>query len=150
VIESQRRAYLDAMGLDVWSIKPPEPEFDRLHFQPGEGDTLLICDAPEATATRIAGDISRALAGEVVWAWPDPEGSPQSSTLDQAVGRYLFTRVVLFGSGLVRKVFRGDAPLVTGSASIMVIDGLDELAVRGTAKQVFWQQLSGKVSSKPR
>ena len=48
MIESQRRAYLDAMGLDVWSIKPPQPEFDRLIFQPGEGSTLLICDAPRS------------------------------------------------------------------------------------------------------
>jgi len=147
VIESQRRAYLDAMGFDLWSTKPPEPEFDRLLFQPGEGSTLLICDAPEATATRIAGDIVRALAGGVVWAWPDPEGSPQNPTLEQAVGQYLFTRVVLFGSGLARQVFRGDAPLVMGSASITVSDGLDELAVRGNAKQIFWKQLCGTSSA---
>ena len=115
-----------------------------LFFQPGEGSTLLICDAPEATATRIAGDIARALAGKVVWAWPDPEGSPQSPTLDQAIGQYLFTRVVVFGDYLARKVFRGDAPLVTGSASITISVGLDELAVRGNAKQVLWKQISGK------
>jgi len=143
VIESRRRAYLDAMGLDVWSIKPPEPELDRLLFQPGEGSTLLVCEAPEATATRIAGDIARALASKVVWAWPDPEGSPRSLTLEQAVGQYLFTRVVLFGDSLARQVFKGDAPLITGSASITVCDRLDELAVRGTSKQVFWTQLSG-------
>jgi hypothetical protein len=143
VIESQRRAYLDALGLDVWSIKPPEPQFDRLLFQPGEGSTLLICDAPEATATRIAGDIVRALAGKVVWAWPDPAGSPQSPTLEQAVGQYLFTRVVLFGDSLARQMFRGDAPPVTASASITVSDGLDELAVRGNAKHVLWMQLAG-------
>jgi DNA polymerase III psi subunit len=142
VIESQRRAYLDAMGLDVWSIKPPEQEFDRLLFQPGEGSTLLICDALEATATRIAGDIVRALAGKVVWAWPDPEGSTQSPTLEQAVSQYLFTRVVLFGDGLARQMFRGDAPLVTGSASITVSDSLDELAVLGNAKQALWNKLS--------
>jgi hypothetical protein len=147
VIESQRRAYLDAMGLDVWSIKPPEPEFDRLLIQPGEGSTLLICDAPEATATRIAGDIARTLAGKVVWAWPNPAGSTQSPTLEQAVGQYLFTRVVVFGDRLARQVFRGDAPLVTGTARITVSDGLDELAVRGNAKQVFWKQLSGNSSN---
>ena len=143
MIESQRRAYLDAMGLDVWSIKPPEPEFNRLLFQPGKGSTLLICGAPEATATRIAGDIVRALAGKAVWAWPDPEGSPQSPTLEQAVGQYLFTRVVLFGDDLARQVFRGDAPLVTDSASITVSIGLGDLAVQGNAKQILWKQLFG-------
>jgi hypothetical protein len=143
MIESRRRAYLEAIGLDVWSIKPPEPEFDRLLFQPGSGSTLLICDSPDATATRIAGDISRALGGEVVWAWPDPEGDPQSLTLEQAVDQYLFTRVVLFGTGLGRRMFRSGAPLVAGSAGVTVTDKLDELAVRGSTKQVFWKQLSG-------
>ena len=144
MIESRRRAYLDAIGLDVWSIKPPEPEFDHLLFQPGEGSTLLICDAPEATATRIAGDIARVLAGDAVWAWPDPSASPESPSLEQAVGQYLFTRVVLFGPGLGRQMFRGEVPLVVGSAGITVTESLDELAVRGNAKRIFWQQLYGK------
>jgi hypothetical protein len=144
MIESRRRAYLDALGLDVWSIRPPQPEFGRLMLQPGEGGTLLVCDSPDATATRIAGDVARALAGEVVWAWPDPEGGPESPTLEQAIGQQLFSRVVLFGAGLGGQMFRGETPPVVGSASITVSDSLDELAVRGTAKQVFWKQLSGK------
>jgi len=141
MIESQRRAYLDAMGLDVWSVKPPEPEFDHLLFQPGKGGTLLVCAAPDGTATRIAGDITRALASDVVWAWPDPAASPESLSLEQSIRQFLFTRVVLFGPGLGRQIFRGDAPAVLGSASITVSESLDELAVRGTAKREFWQQL---------
>ena len=144
MIESRRRAYLDAMGFDLWSVKPPPHEFDRLLLQPGEGSTLLICDGPDATATRIAGDISRALAGDVVWAWPDPEAGSQSPTLEQAIGQNLFTHAVLFGAGLVRSLFSGDAPLVSGSARITVSDSLDELAVRGKAKQALWIQLCGK------
>jgi len=143
MIESRRLAYLDAMQIDVWAIKPPPPKFDRLLVQPGEGDTLLICDAAEATATRFAGDIARALAGQVVWAWPDPEGSAQSLTVEQAVSQQLFTRAVVFGAGLGRQLFRGDTPLVVASASISVTLSLDELAVQGKAKQVFWKQLSG-------
>jgi hypothetical protein len=144
MIESRRRAYLDALELDVWSIKPPKPVFDRLLFQPGEGCTLLVCDTPDATATRIAGDISRALAGETVWAWPDPSAPSQGPTLEQAVAQHLFTRVVLFGAGLGRQLFQGDTPPAVGSACITVTHKLDELAVRGNAKQVFWEQLSGK------
>ena len=30
MIDPQRQAYLEAMGLDVWVAKPPEPERDRL------------------------------------------------------------------------------------------------------------------------
>jgi hypothetical protein len=143
MIESRRRAYLDAIGLDVWLIKPPKPEFDRLLFQPGEGRTLLICDSPDATATRIAGDIARAFAGDVVWAWPDPEGKRENPTLEQAVDQYLFTRAIVFGAGLGRQMFRGKAPLVTGSASITVTNSVDELAVRGDARRAFWMQLMG-------
>lgn len=143
MIESRRRAYLDALGLDLWSIRPPEPEFDRLLLQPGEGGTLLICDLPDATATRIAGDITRALGGEVVWAWPDPQGDLQSPSLQQVVEQYLFTRVVVFGTTLGRRIFRGAAPPVLGSTSITLADGLDELAVRGSAKKNLWRMLSG-------
>ena len=143
MIESRRRAYLDAIGLDVWSIRPPKPELDRLVFQPGSGGTLLICDTPDATATRIAGDIARALGGEVVWAWPDPEGNSQNLTLEQAVDQYLFTRGVLFGAELGHQIFRSDVPQVAGSASVTVTDKLGELAVRGNTKRVFWKELSG-------
>lgn len=144
MIESRRLAYLDAMGFDLWSAKPPAPEMGRLLLQTGEGRVLLICEGPDATATRIAADISRALAGDVVWAWPDPSAGPESLTLEEAVGKYLFTRAVLFGAGLGHSLFRGDAPLVTGTAPITICDSLDELAVRGEAKRAFWMQLSGK------
>ena len=56
--EARRLAYLDALGLDAWVLRPPEAAHDRLVVQPGEGGTLLICELPDNTATRIAGDIS--------------------------------------------------------------------------------------------
>ncbi len=143
MIESRRRAYLDAIGLDVWSIRPQKPELDRLLLQPGDGSTLLICETPDETATRLAGDIARALAGEVVWAWPDREGKPQSLSIEQAVDQYLFTRVILFGVELGRRMFRSNAPMTAGSAVITITDSLDELAIRGKTKKVFWKQLSG-------
>ena len=142
MIESRRRAYLDAMEIEVWSIKPPEPEYDRLLFRPGDGSTLLICGGPDATATRIAGDICRALGGEVVWAWPDPSPGSKQPKLEQAVGQYLFTRIIVFGAELGRQVFRGSAPSLMGSASISVTGSLDELAVRGNVKRAFWLQVS--------
>ncbi len=139
--EFRRRAYLDAMGFDVWAVKPPEPVFDRLLLQPGEGSTLLICDAPEATASRIAADIGRALGGEAVWAWPDPDGKPDNPTLEEAVSRQLFTRVVLFGASLERCLFVGGLTPVVGSAAVSCCDALEELAIRGGAKQALWRQL---------
>jgi hypothetical protein len=142
MIESRRRAYLDAMGLNIWTLKPPPPQPDRLELQAGNGETLLLCQEPDETATRIAGDIERVLAHGVVWAWPDPEGKAEHDTLEQAIGLHLFTRVIVFGDALARRVFQGDTPQVMGSARVLVTPGLDELAVRGSAKQRFWQQLS--------
>jgi len=142
MIESRRRAYLDAMGLDVWALKPPPPQPDRLVFQPGDGDTLLLCQEPDETANRIAGDIARALGHAVVWAWPEPAGTAQSASLEQAIGQHLFTRVIVFGHALAGRVFKGNAPPVMGSARILVTQSLDQLAVRGSAKQAFWEQLA--------
>ncbi len=141
--ESRRRAYLEAMGFDIWSAKPPETEANRLLVQAGQGDTLLVCDSPGVTESPFASDIARVLGGAVVWAWPDPAGSFASPTLEEAVGQHLFTRVVLFGAGLGLHLFRGEAPLVVGSARILVTRRIEDLVASGSAKLVFWNQLSG-------
>lgn len=143
MIESRRRAYLDAMEFDIWSVKPPEPEPDRLILQAGAGDTLLVCERPEVTASRFAGDLARSQEGKVVWSWPDPEGRPESPSLEIAVDQFLFTRVVFFGEGLARKMLKGDIPAVIGSARVLIAHDLEELAVRGSAKRAFWNQLCG-------
>ena len=57
---------------------------------------------------------------------------------------HIFTRVVLFGTELVRQLFKDGAPMVLGSARILVTAGLEDLAVSGAAKLEFWNQLSGK------
>jgi len=144
MIESRRRAYLEAMGYDIWSAKLPEPESHRLLIQRGEGDTLLVCRSPAAANTPFAGDVARALGERVVWAWHDPESRPESTTLEEAVGQFLFTRVVLFGPDVVRHVFKDGAPMVLGSARILVAACLEDPAVPGTAKLEFWNQLCGR------
>jgi hypothetical protein len=140
--ESQRRAYLDAMGFDVWVARPVRPEPDQLVLQAGNGQTLLLCEEPEQTARRIAGDIARALDQDIVWAWPDIDGQEGATSLEEAIGQYLFTRVVVFGAALANRVRKGEIPPVIGSASMLVTDSLGEMEVRGSAKQTFWEQLS--------
>lgn len=144
MIESRRRAYLEAMGFDIWSARLPEPESNRLLVQPGEGDTLLVCDLPDLATSQLAGDVARALGGKVVWAWPDPEGGLDKPTLEDAVDQYLVTRVVVFGAGLVGRLYKGEVPSVVGSALILVTDCLEDLASFGRAKLAFWNQISGK------
>jgi hypothetical protein len=150
--ELRRRAYLDAMGFDVWSVKPPAPACNRLVLQPGDGDTLLVCAQPENTAGRFAGDLARVLDGQVVWAWPEAEGGVANPTLEEAVQQHLFTRVVLFGKELGRRIVKGDIPLVVGSARILVTENLPDLADSGRSKLEFWKQLfeTGAVKSDTR
>lgn len=147
MIEVQRRAYLEVMGFDVWLAKQPDPELNRLLVQPGDGDTLLVCSQPALAAGRFAGDVARALDDRVVWAWPDPEGRLDMPTLEDAVGQYLFTRVVIFGAPLASQLFSGDVPVVVGSARVLEIADLQELAASGHAKLAFWNQISGTGSS---
>lgn len=142
--ESRRRAYLDAMGLDVWLMKPAEAEQNRLMISRGEGSTLLICNSAGESSTRLAGDIARTLGGDPVWAWPDPDGRQECPTLEQAVSQFLFTRVVLFGSSLEQSLFDAQVQEVLASAGVLVTAGLDELAASGSARQKLWKRILEK------
>lgn len=140
--EVRRRAYLEALGHDVWLARP-EPSSDvRFLIQPGGGDALLVCDAALLPGDPLADDIVRALNGKAVWAWPDPGGT-DGIPLEDAIGQHLFTRVVLFGSGLASRLFESDIPLVVGSARIVPASEVAELAASSDARRTFWKQLSG-------
>lgn len=142
MIENRQHAYLEAMGFDVWVARPPPPDWSRLEIGPGEGSTLLVCESQDACSTPLAVDIVRAVGGEPAWAWPDPD--PANGTkLEDAIESRLFTRLVVFGEELARKMFGGDIPTILVSSSISVSPGLDELAVRGNAKQALWRIIAG-------
>ena len=141
MIEARQRAYLEAMGFDVWVAKPPPPDWSRLVIGPGDGSTLLVCSAAENCSTALAGDITRALGNNPAWAWPDPDPN-MGTPLEDAIENRLFTRLVVFGEDLAGKMFGKDVPAVMASSSISIAPGLDELAVRGTAKQALWRIIS--------
>lgn len=139
--ETRRRAYLDALGFDVWLLKPAEAGPGRLQLAPGEGSVLLVCANAEDSASRLAGDIVRALAGKCVWAWPEPESGGDNPTLADAIGDRLFTRVCLFGPELAENLLPRQRPEVIGSAAVSVFPELQSLAVRGEAKRRFWESI---------
>ena len=138
MIEARKRAYLEAMGIDVWEARPPPPARDRLVVGPGQGSTLLVCAAPEDCASRLSGDIARALGDEPVWAWSDPDGDPASPRLEDAIRNGLFTRVIVFGEPLAQCLLGSEVPDVLVSSAVGVTHEMADLAVRGTAKQEFW------------
>ena len=143
MMEAQRRAYLEAMGIGVWINKPAAADADRWVVGPGSGSTLLLCRTAEESGTRLAADIGRSLGGDPVWAWPDPEGRQEYPSLKDTIEQYLFTQAVLFGHALAGQAFKGSVPEVLGSASLQVTADLDELAVDGMARRKLWQCLSG-------
>ena len=142
MIEAQRRAYLEAMGIGVWINKPAVPDADRWVVGPGSGNMLLLCRTARESATRLAADIGRSLGGDPVWAWPDPEGRQEYPVLKDTIEQNLFTQVLLFGQMLASQVFKGGVPEVIGSARLQVTADLGELAVDGMARRKLWQSLS--------
>jgi DNA polymerase III psi subunit len=141
--EARRRAYLEAMGFDVWLQRPPAAERDRLIVGPGGGSTLMVCAQAEETSGKLAGDIVRAIGGDPTWAWPESEGDAAGVRLPDAVEERLFTRIVIFGQPLANRLLGGDPPATLSSAVIGVAPGLAELADSPAAKRAFWKLLCG-------
>jgi DNA polymerase III psi subunit len=140
--EVRRRAYLEAMGLDIWLRKPPPAERDRLVVGPGAGSALLVCARPEASSGKLAADIARAIGSEPVWAWPEAEGDASNPTLEEAVGERLVTRLLIFGADLARALCGPKVPDVLLSAAVHVAPDLDELAARGSARRALWRAIA--------
>jgi len=141
MIEAKRRAYLEALGFDVWLARPPAPEPGWLTVGPGSGSTLMICDVAADSTTDLAADLARALGGEPTWAWLDLPDEAVGQALGEVISDRLITRVVLFGAETARRLFGGKPPDVVGSATMSVVPGLQELAVSGSARQSLWQQM---------
>jgi hypothetical protein len=146
--EAQRRAYLEAMGIDVWLERQAEPVWDRLVLGPGAGSTLLVCNDPEDAASALAADIVRAFGSQPVWCWPDRSEASDKPRLEEVVGQELMTTVMLFGNTLANRLFNGAIPRTLGSAKIVVAEDLQTLAVNGGARQGLWRILSQNIQSR--
>jgi len=147
MIESRQRAYLEAMDIPVWVRKELAnrvPDFiaPRLKLGPGSGSVLLVCSRLDEPATRLAADIVRSLGSEPVWAWPEQDGN---GTPEDVVKEHLFTSMIIFGTTLESELFGGTAPDTLGSAGIMVVPGLHELASSPALKKRLWKLLSGRL-----
>jgi hypothetical protein len=148
MIETQRQAYLEAMGIPVWVPKAVgEESHVRLTIASGAGSTLLVCRDGGERSNVIVSDIDRYLGNERVWAWPATDQDANSLSLQEAVDQKLFTRIVIFGTNLAQWVFNGDAPPVVGSAQTVVCADLDELALSGSSRKALWLHLNHSVPS---
>lgn len=141
MIEARRRAYLEALGLDVWITRPPAAERGRVGVGAGEGSALLVCPSVDDCNMEIAEDLARALGGDPVWAWLEPVSENDGQFLEDIVADRLITRVLLFGPEPGRSLFKGPVPALVGSAVVAVAPALEELAANGSARQALWRQL---------
>lgn len=152
MIESQRRAYLEALDITVWLQKPAVDDSmqagsPRLTMEPGSGSTLLLCRDPGEKAAPVAVDICRYLGDDAVWGWPDPEQVPSNPSVGEAIDQRLFTRVVIFGAKLAERLFGDAVPPILRSAQVIVCADLDELALGGACRKSLWLQLNDSGSS---
>jgi hypothetical protein len=164
---ARRHAYLQALGIQAWTLRSapraapapalqPGPEMTGagsgpelreppaathgIVIGPGSGDTLLLCGRSADAATPLAADIVRSLAGEPVWSWLADAAAP-GIPLQQAISERLFTRVVVFGPGLLPPAMAGDATVI-GSARLVQVDSIAALSGSGAARRNLWLALS--------
>ena len=139
--EGQRRAYLEALGFDVWIARPAAPEPGRLGIGGGRGSTLLVFRSAAEHGTELAADLARALGGDPVWSWLDPGADEETERLADIVSNRLITRVLLFGRDTGRCLFQAAPPATIGSAEVLELPGLDELANEALARRALWRLL---------
>ena len=146
MISNRQLSYLDAMEIGVWSLReisdpaahaiPVTNKSPGLKLGPGGGGILLICAADNDSASRLAGDIVRALGSVPVWAWPQVDSS--AVKLSNAVEENLFTTVAIFGNELAARFFDADLPDSLGSANLVLLPAMQEIQSRPKARQALW------------
>jgi hypothetical protein len=159
MISDRQHAYLDAIGIEVWSLRDsamPPPSVDtvpivgasRLKVGSGSGGILLICAVDVDSASRLANDISRTLGSVPVWAWPNQESA--AVDLVSAVEDKLFTTVAVFGDELAGQFFEGRLPDAVNSARLVILPSMLDIQTKADARRSLWACLcrSGMVSKR--
>lgn len=147
MLDRRQQAYLDAMGITMWVLRDqgePERAFPTaaslLKLGPGDGGTLMVCATDAEAAGSLASDISRALSGVPVWAWP-VEAEDGLVTLEQAVSERLFTNVAVFGAELAATLFPEGVPGSVQTASLVQLPSIPVLEQDGQARRGLWLEL---------
>lgn len=142
--DSRQRAYLDAMGIEVWSLRhsPDQPSPDTLDepgikLGPGDGGILLICTHDTDSASRLANDIERALGNVPVWAWPQKDQAPVH--LKTAVDEHLFTTVAIFGEELASRFYAGELPGNVNSAKLVLLPSMQDIQSSPAMRKRLWK-----------
>lgn len=170
--QARRDEYLKALGIDVFVprrqharvLSRPDPMEQAqdpcapaapcslagsVVVGPGAGNLLLLCASPAEAATPLAADIARCLDCEPVWSWPANADSANPLPLELAVAERLFTRVIIFGSGLTWPKLEVGARVI-GSAHLLQADPIPVLARSASARKALWAEISANNWCAPR
>jgi len=155
MMDARSLAYLEAMGIDVWSPRsgprvdfgdgsPAPPGARPIRLGDGEGDILCIGRTREEASEKLAIDISRAMRNAPVWSWPDLESGQgeDSLCLEDAVKERLVTRILVFGNELAAILFGPIVPDVIVTARVHIVPGLDRLDRDRDAKRSLWRLMN--------
>lgn len=140
-MEARRRAYLEAMGFDVWVARLSDAPGGRMGVSAASGSLLLVSASGADRDTALGGDLVRVLGGDPVWAWLHPQENETSETLENVVKSKLITQVIVLGAESKRYLFGAQAPDIIASARVTVAPSLQELGVSGRARRTLWAQL---------
>lgn len=139
--EARRRAYLEALGLDVWVKCPDAGSGSLLGANQGRGSTLMVFPRSSDVESELVRDLLRAVGGDPACAWLDPDPGGDGETLEALVAGRLITRILLFGGQPAKRLFAGAVPEVFGSSRLSVAPDLGTLAKNGPAKKALWGAL---------
>lgn len=143
MLSNRQKDYLDAMDIGVWNLRAPLASEAgaatgpaQLKLSPGSSGILLVCAADTDSASRLANDINRVMAGTPVWAWPFADTGAVS--LPQAVEENLFTTVAIFGKELATRFFDHELPEHLSSASLVLLPSMQDIQNRSEARRLLW------------
>ena len=167
VISSRQQAYLDAMGIGVWSLREAPPvavPVETLVEIPVE--PLVEPLVETSVATPIAAnppglklgpggggtllicavdtDSASRLANDIsralgsVTVWAWPHADPSAVKLPNAVEGNLFTTVGVFGIDLAMQFFHGDIPASLQSANLVLLPSMQDLQDQADARRLLW------------
>ena len=141
--DNRQHAYLDAMGIEVWSLRQADSAVTQeacssplIKLGPGDGGVLLVCSNDADSASRLANDIGRALGIVPVWAWPQAEGD--GVQLEVAVDEHLFTTVAIFGEQLASKFFSEQLPANLNAANLVLLPSMKDVEASASARKTLW------------
>lgn len=171
MIDQRQQAYLDAIGIETWTLRHEAPLIETLaEPRPVRDETVpdTPVSEPVADPPGLAGetglqlgpgrggvllvcaedtDSASRLANDINRTmggnpvWGWPASGAKAASLDAAIEENLFTHVGIFGEELGRQYFPGEPPKRLNAANLVFLPSMRELQVNAKARKALWSTL---------